>query len=71
MYKFILPLLLLILFNGCQDEQQLNQELLSAAEHGDLPRLDEILKQGGNANARDLCAFTPLMRASMNGDVEM
>ena len=71
MHNLFIFLLFVTLLSGCQDQQQLNEELLSAAEHGDLPRLDEILQQGGDANAHDLCAITPLMRASMNGDVEM
>lgn len=71
MHKLSLLLLFMALLNGCQDQQQLNQELLSAAEHNDLPRADEILLQGGDANAHDLCAITPLMRTSMNGNTDM
>jgi hypothetical protein len=66
MHNLFILLILVTLLSGCQDQQQLNQELLSAAEHGDLHRVDKILQQGGDANAQDLCAITPLMRAPIS-----
>lgn len=43
------------------------EPLHSAAQDGDLPRLQELLAQGHPVNAFDELGFTPLHYAAMNG----
>lgn len=47
------------------------KQLLELAERGDLSSLDALLKRDANANFRDSCDWTPLMRAAVNGHADV
>jgi ankyrin repeat protein len=67
----ILPALLLV---GGDDGESLPQsrapDLLQVAERGDVSALDALLERRADANIRDSCDWTPLMKAAVNGHVE-
>ena len=70
--KTRLPILLFtfLLVSGCS-ETYTEEELLSAAEEGDLEFVTTILGGGRSANVRDICHFTPLMKAAQQGHVDV
>jgi len=49
----------------------LDEELLEAAERGDVGRVHELLGRDANPNARDEFGFTPLHWAAFNGHAEV
>ncbi len=69
----MLPIILALALaqTGCgdsaQDVQQQGLELLQIAERGDVSALDALLKRDANADYRDSCDWTPLMKAALNG----
>jgi ankyrin repeat protein len=76
-----LPLLLLLLLmtplalslTGCgesSDPQARSLQLLEVAERGDTSALDALLRRKANADVRDSCDWTPLMKAAVNGHVD-
>jgi len=48
-----------------------DNELLEAAENGDLIKVQTLLENGANPNARDGYGWTPLHSAALNGHVEI
>jgi len=72
----LLPLILAVALaqTGCgntaQDLQEQGMELLQIAERGDVSALDALLKRDANADYRDSCDWTPLMKAALNGHVD-
>jgi ankyrin repeat protein len=64
-----LPLLLA----GCNepaDSEPAKPQLLVLAERGDASALDALLKRNPDANVRDSCQWTALMKAANNGHLE-
>jgi ankyrin repeat protein len=59
---------------SCGDSAQTVQEqglaLLEIAERGDVSALDALLKRRADADYRDSCHWTPLMKAALNGHLE-
>ncbi|MGB5733099.1 MAG: ankyrin repeat domain-containing protein [Thiohalocapsa sp.] len=72
----LLPLILAVAVaqTGCgdaaQDAQEQGLELLQIAERGDVSALDALLKRDTDANYRDSCHWTPLMKAALNGHTD-
>jgi hypothetical protein len=71
-----LALVLLPLLAGCADEPEVAGEktdppLVAAAESGDLPRVLALLDARTDADTRDLCQWTPLMKAALYGHTEV
>jgi ankyrin repeat protein len=63
-------LLTLALLSACSDApdpQQQADALLSVAESGDLSAIDQLLGAKVDANVRNSCDWTPLMKAAVNG----
>jgi ankyrin repeat protein len=60
-----------LLLTGCGDSpeqaQQRAAELLAVAERGDVSALDALLGRRADADVRDSCDWTPLMKAALNG----
>ncbi len=56
--------------NSAQEVQQQGMELLQIAERGDVSALDALLKRDANADYRDSCDWTPLMKAALNGHTD-
>ena len=48
-----------------------NQDLIRAAENGDLALAQELMGRGGEVNAKDELGATPLMRAAYQGHLEV
>lgn len=69
----MLPIILTLALaqTGCgdsaQEVQQQGTELLQIAERGDISALDALLTRDANADYRDSCDWTPLMKAALNG----
>ncbi|MBK1706805.1 ankyrin repeat domain-containing protein [Halochromatium glycolicum] len=64
------PLLFSLFVVGCSDapnSEQQAEELLSVAERGDLSAIDRLLGERVDANVRNSCDWTPLMKAAVNG----
>jgi ankyrin repeat protein len=62
-----------LLLLGCgesPDAQQEADQLLGFAERGDVSALDALLGRKADANVRDLCDWTPLMKAAVNGHLD-
>lgn len=53
--------------DSAQEIQQQGMELLQIAERGDVSALDALFKRDANADYRDSCDWTPLMKAALNG----
>lgn len=76
--KLTLPPLIIatLIISGCNEEAVTDEfsedtpPLLSAAEQGDLGRLDALLATQADVDQRDFCAWTPLMKAALNGHAE-
>jgi excisionase family DNA binding protein len=51
--------------------QNLNAELIKAAQQGDVEKIGLLAAQGADVNAKSKDQFTPLMIAAMGGDQEM
>jgi hypothetical protein len=74
---FLLALLaaLPVLLAGCNEtadsEQAGTPRLLAIAERGDVSALDALLRRNGNANVRDDCDWTALMKAANNGHLDV
>jgi ankyrin repeat protein len=69
----VVPVALSLLLFGCgesQDPQERGMQLLELAERGDTPALDALLGAKADANFRDSCDWTPLMKAAVNGHLE-
>ena len=72
----LLPIILALALaqTGCgnspQDLQEQGMELLQIAERGDVSALDALLKRDANADYRDSCDWTPLMKAALNGHAD-
>jgi ankyrin repeat protein len=69
-------LALALLLAGCGEESQVAAEktdppLVVAAESGDLPRVVALLDARTDADSRDLCQWTPLMKAALYGHTEV
>jgi ankyrin repeat protein len=73
----IAPLLLCLLFIGLtaasctesppvSDHKQVSP-LITAAEIGDIGRLETLLSEQAEVDCRDSCKWTPLMKAALNG----
>jgi ankyrin repeat protein len=66
----VLPLALALAISGCgrtpADSQQ-DMQLLEIAERGDVSALDALLRRHADADVRDSCHWTPLMKAALNG----
>ncbi len=65
-------LLLLALLNGCGSEDEpLNEAgeppLITAADLGDLTKLESLLATEADIDVRDSCNWTALMKAAVNG----
>jgi ankyrin repeat protein len=77
---WLLPVLLilpaLVLVGGDDDAEPMRAaqsggpDLLQIAERGDVSALDALLKRSADANMRDNCDWTQLMKAAVNGHVE-
>ena len=63
-------LCVLLLVSGCAENYEA-EELLTAAEAGNLEFVTTILGSGQSANVRDICYFTPLMKAAQQGHVDV
>jgi len=67
----LLVLAIPLLPAGCGDSpeqaQQRGAELLTLAERGDVSALDALLGRHADADVRDSCQWTPLMKAALNG----
>lgn len=65
----------LLLQNACtdpaQDRQRLAEDLLLVAEQGDRSALDALLERDVDADTRDICDWTPLMKAAVNGHTDV
>ncbi|NBC47395.1 MAG: hypothetical protein GVY22_05255 [Gammaproteobacteria bacterium] len=62
--------LAILLLAGCveaPDPQEQAEELLSVAESGDVTSIDRLLGEQVDANVRNSCDWTPLMKAAVNG----
>ncbi len=62
-----------LLLAGCNestDAQAGTPKLLEVAERGDVSALDALLKRNRDANVRDSCQWTALMKAANNGHLE-
>lgn len=62
-----------LLLAGCNepaDPQAGRLQLLEVAERGDVSALDALLRRSADANVRDSCDWTPLMKAANNGHIE-
>jgi hypothetical protein len=69
----VVPIALSLLLFGCgesQDPQARGMQLLQLAESGDASALDALLGRNGDANFRDSCDWTPLMKAAVNGHLD-
>ena len=72
----VLPIILALALaqTGCgdspHDQQEQGMELLRIAERGDVSALDALLKRDANADYRDSCDWTPLMKAALNGHAD-
>jgi ankyrin repeat protein len=71
-----LALLILFLLAGCADGPEVTLEktdppLVAAAGSGDLPRVVALLEARTDADTRDLCQWTPLMKAALYGHTEV
>jgi ankyrin repeat protein len=66
-----LPLTLVLTVSGCgrtpADSQEQDMQLLEIAERGDVSALDALLRRHADADVRDSCHWTPLMKAALNG----
>jgi len=80
MPKFISLLLVLslasapLLLAGCNESTDLQTgtpRLLEVAERGDVSALDALLKRNRDADLRDSCQWTALMKAANNGHLEV
>lgn len=78
----LLSLLSLALFTltlaGCKPQETADAgpaapPLLQAAERGDMPAIEQLLtaQASSNVNVRDHCQWTPLMKAALNGHLEV
>jgi len=69
-----LGMALTVNLSGCSDSaedmQERGMELLQLAEHGKVSALDALLKRDTDANYRDSCHWTPLMKAALNGHTD-
>ncbi len=69
----VVSVALSLLLLGCgesQDPQERGMQLLELAERGDASALDALLGRKADANFRDSCDWTPLMKAAVNGHLE-
>jgi ankyrin repeat protein len=69
----VVPIALSLLLFGCgesQDPQERGMQLLQFAESGNASALDALLGRNGDANFRDSCDWTPLMKAAVNGHLD-
>jgi ankyrin repeat protein len=48
----------------------INSDLLEAAEAGDTARVEQLLEQGADVNAKDKDGYTALMLAAFSGHTE-
>ncbi len=64
---FLLPPLLVYTLDKHPQAEPKTPEVVLAAEAGDLERLDRLLSRSGEADLRDACRWTPLMKAALNG----
>lgn len=69
--KKIFLLVFLLNFIFCYADSQLDEELFDAAENGDVKKVEELIKQGANVNAKDVEDYTALINASSNGHKEI
>lgn len=46
-------------------------KLLQATERGLLPKVRDLIAQGASLEERDVCCFTPLIRAAYDGSLEI
>jgi len=67
----LLALAMPLVLAGCSDSAEQNQQrgaqLLDLAERGDVSALDALLGRKADADVRDSCQWTPLMKAALNG----
>ena len=64
---------LIAMLNGCgsaEDPQAQAEALLTVAEQGDVASIEQLLGQRVDANVRNSCNWTPLMKAAVNGHAE-
>ena len=71
MNKHVWSLLTILLLLGCSPTDEIEENLLSAAEDGNTQVLKSLLASGATVDDRDECRFTPLMKAALNGHVEI
>jgi len=62
-----LTVLLLLAGCGAEDPQERGMALLDTAARGDVSALDALLGGHADADYRDSCDWTPLMKAALNG----
>ncbi len=65
-----IPVVLVCLLAGAQANAKGN-DLLKAAEKGDLPRVNALLAKGADVNAKNNDGWTALMYASYKGNLEV
>ncbi len=74
-YRLFATLALSFLVGACSDAPENKQEaglaLLEIAERGDVSALDALLRREADADARDSCDWTPLMKAAINGHADV
>ena len=73
----VFVILILFTFAGCDNtsdtatKKDNTPELVLLAESGDLAKIDKLLSIGQNPNIYDSCKWTPLMKASLNGHLDI
>lgn len=67
MMKILILMFVLTLAACSEDNGQVVERFILAAEQGDVATIDDLLADDVAVNSRDFCQWTPLMKASLNG----
>jgi ankyrin repeat protein len=66
----LIPLLCLLLACSPEEEQKPSVSAHTLAEQGSIESLQSLLSTGTAVDSRDSCAWTPLMKAALNGQTQ-